>query len=237
MLRALFAFAVLTVSTAFAQNPDPKDLIEKARISATLQQNDLHGNLSKNGNRTPIDLYLRGKDIQFAFEQNGATQRFHLRLGDGQYDLFDVGADSKTTRFPAGKLVQPIAGTDVTYEDLSFQFFYWPNPTFEGQEDVGGQPCYKLRLNKPKGSGGRYEVVYVWVHAKFGAFMRVRGFNKAGGLIKEFEVEDIMNVGNGVYTLKKMQVATVDPASGRRTGVTNLLFDKPAAAAGKKSLR
>ncbi len=50
------------------------------------------------------------------------------------------------------------------------RFFYWPNPKLEGPEDVGGQPCYKIRVNKPRGSAGRYEVVYVWVHTKFGAF-------------------------------------------------------------------
>ena len=224
MLRAIFTATILTISPALAQDPDASKVIEGARVAATLQQTDLSGSLSKDGKKTPVQLFLRGKDIQFALELGGPTQRFHLRLGDGEYNLFDVSPDGKTTRFPDAKLVQPIAGTDVTYEDLSFQFFYWPSPSYEGTENVGGQPCYKIRLNKPKGSGGQYEVVYVWVHTKYGAFMKVGGFNKKGELIKQFEVEDIMSIGNGVYTLKKMKVATYK--GGRVSGITSLLFEK-----------
>jgi hypothetical protein len=233
MLRAIFTASVLTISTALAQNPDPAKIIEGARVAATLQQTDLSGSLSKNGKKTPVQLFLRGKDIQFALELGGPTQRFHLRLGDGEYNLFDVDPAGKTTKFPDAKLVQPIAGTDVTYEDLSFQFFYWPNPSYEGTEDVGGQPCYKIRLNKPAGSGGQYEVVYVWVHTSQGAFMKVCGFNKLGRLLKGFVVEDIMSIGNGVYTLRKMKISTYDPASDpkdpRTLSYTNLLFEKPTA--------
>lgn len=232
MLRAIFTASILTVSSALAQDPDPAKVIEGARVAATLQQTDLSGSLSKNGKKTPIQLFLRGKDIQFALELGGPTQRFHLRLGDGEYNLFDVSPDGKTTKFPDAKLVQPIAGSDVTYEDLSFQFFYWPDPSYEGTEDVGGQPCYKIRLNKPKGSGGQYEVVYVWVHTKYGAFMKVGGFNKKGELIKLFEVEKVMPIGNGVYTLQKMKVATY--GGGRATGITNLLFEKATAVGPEK---
>ena len=234
MLRRLLAITVFAVSSAFAQ--DAGQILEGARLAATLQQTDLHGNLSKNGARTPIHLFLRGKDIQFAFDQGNETRRFHLRLGDGKYDLFDVTDDGKTTRFSENKLTQPLAGSDLTYEDLAFRFFYWPSPKLEGQEDIAGQPCYKIRLNKPKGDANRYEVVYVWIHVKYGAFMCVRGYNKAGGLVKEFQVEDVMQVGNGVWTLRKMQVSSHDPASGDRTGITTLLFDAPKAA-GPKGLR
>lgn len=228
MLRAIFTASILTVSAALAQDPDPAKIIEGARVAATLQQTDLSGSLSKNGKKTPVQLFLRGKDIQFALELGGPTQRFHLRLGDGEYNLFDVDPAGKTTKFPDAKLVQPIAGTDVTYEDLSFQFFYWPGATFAGPpEDVGGQSCYKIRLNKPKGSGGQYEVVYVWVHTTQGAFMKVCGFNKKGELMKQFEVEKIMPIGNGVYTLEKMRIASY--SAGRISGITNLLFEKAKA--------
>jgi hypothetical protein len=235
MIRRLLAVAAFAVSTAFGQNAS--QILEGARIAATLQQTDLHGNLSKNGVRTPVHLYLRGKDIQLAFDQGGATQRFHLRLGDGKYDLFDIADDGKTTRFPNNKLTQPIAGSDMTYEDLSFRFFYWPDPIFEGEDKIAGQPCYKIRLNKPKGDAGRYEVVYVWVHVKYGAFMQVRGHNKAGRLVKQFQVEDVMQIGNGVWTLRKMQISSHDPGTEERIGITSLIFDTPKSSRGPKGLR
>ncbi len=216
-----------------AQQPDAKTILEGARMAATLTRLDdgLSGNLRHGRNKVPVTLFLKGKDIQFQFaENNGPWRVFHMRIGDANFNLFEM-VDGKTLVFPPAKLVSPIAGTDLTYEDLALRFFYWPNPKLEGQEDVGGQPCYKIRVDKPRGSAGRYEVVYVWVHRKFGAFMRIRGHDKNGGLVKEFQVEDIMQVAKDVWTLRKMQVASHDPASGRRLSITDVTFDSPKKVA------
>ena len=228
----VIAISLLATLVVSAQQPDAKTIMEGARMSATLTKLDdgLNGTLRKGGQKTPVTLYLKGKDIQFQFsENNGPWRIFHMRLGDANFNLFEI-VDGKTIAFKPDKLVSPIADTDLTYEDLAMRFFYWPNPKLEGQEEVGGQNCYKLRVDKPRGTAGRYEVVYVWVHAKFGAFMRIRGHDKNGGLLKEFQVEDIMQISKDVWTLRKMQVATHDPASGRRLSLTDVTFDSPKKA-------
>jgi hypothetical protein len=225
------AVALVCCATAHAQQPDADAILKGARLAATLVNLEkdvpLNGNLSKDGKKIPIALYLKGKNIQFQFMQdNGQWHIFHMRLSEDRYDLFELVGD-KTIPFPPDKLTYPIAGTDLTYEDLALRFFYWPNPKLEGQEEVGGQPCYKLRIEKPKGSAGKYDVVYVWVHSKFGAFMKIRGHDKNGGLVKEFQVEDIMKVTDDVWTLRTMQVATHDPATGRRISITDVTFESP----------
>lgn len=225
-----FGFSLLFCAHAQAQQPNAQQILEGARISASLTELDegLNGSLRKNGKTTPITLFLKGKNIQFQFQKISEPWRiFHMRLNDQNFDLFEI-IKGETVKFPTAKIVEPIADTDLTYEDLALRFFYWPNPQLENTEDVGGQPCYKLRIDKPKDSQGRYEVVYVWVHTKFGAFMRIRGHDKKGGLVKEFEVQDIMNVGDNVWTLRKMQVATCDPNNnGRRLSITDVTFDSP----------
>jgi hypothetical protein len=153
-----------------------------------------------------------------------------MRLGDEKFELFEI-INGKTVNFPPAKLVEPIAGTDLTYEDLALRFFYWPNPKLEGKENVGGQECYRLLLDKPKNAAGRYQRVYVWVHTKFGAFMRIRGYDDNSGLLKEFQVEDVMKVSDNVWVLKKMQVATHDPKTGRRVSITDVIFNKPSGKA------
>jgi hypothetical protein len=57
--------------------------------------------------------------------------------------------------------------------------------------------------------------------------MKIRGHDEKGGLLKEFQVEDIMQVANNVWTLRKMQVSSHDPQSGRRTSITDVTFDSP----------
>lgn len=232
--KSIVILAAALVSSAHAQEPSAQQILEGARISAALVKLDdgLSGNLRKNGNNVPITLFLKGKDIQFQFSENkGPWRGFHLKIGDENFALSEI-VNGKMQKFPAGKIVEPIAGTDLTYEDLALRFFYWPNPVLEGKEDVGGQLCYKLRVDKPRGADGRYEVVYVWVHTKFGAFMRIRGHDKKGGLVKEFEVEDVMKVNENVWTLRKMQVATCDPTNeGRRVSITDVTFDTPKKVA------
>lgn len=229
-LPALAAAFVLS-SFANAQPPDANRILEGARMAATLVELDegLSGTITKDRRKVPVALFLKGENIQFQFNEGGPWRVFHMQLAN-DFRLSEI-VNGKTIAFPPGRLVEPIAGTDLTYEDLAFRFFYWPNPVLETQENVNGQPCYRLRLTKPAGVAGNYKTVYLWVHTKFGAFMRIRGHNNAGGLVKEFQVQDVMQVTKNVWSLRKMQVATHDPASGRRISITDVTFAPPKKAA------
>lgn len=231
LIKTLICCAALA-SPLSAQAPDADAILSGARLAATLTQIDegLQGTLTQGRKKIPITLFLRGKNIQFQFTENGKLRIFHMRLTDDSYQLFEL-INGKTIDFPREKLIEPIAGTDLTYEDLALRFFYWPNPKLEGTENVGGQSCYRLRLDKPKNAAGRYEGVYVWVHTKYGAFMRIRGHDKNGGLVKEFQVEDVMKVSDNVWVLQKMQVATHDPRTERRVSITDVTFNKPSGKA------
>jgi hypothetical protein len=231
IIKALLFTAALASPLA-AQAPDAGQILEGARLSATLtkMEEPLQGTLNQGRKKIPITLFLRGKNIQFQFTEDGKLRIFHMRLEDNSYELFEI-INGKTIDFPRAKLVEHIAGTDLTYEDLALRFFYWPDPKLEGTEDVGGQKCYRLRLNKPTAAAGRYERVYVWVHTKYGAFMRIRGYDNNHGLLKEFQVEDVMPVGDDIWVLEKMQVSTHDPKTGKRTSITDLIFRKPSKGA------
>ena len=226
---------VLSLATASAQDhqPDPRHILEGARMSATLTKLDdgLKGQLRKGRSKTPVTLFLKGENIQFQYSENKKPWRiFHMRLANQDFQLFEI-INKKTQKFPDKKLVEPIAGTDFTYEDLAMRFFYWPNPKLLGTEKVSGQECYRIRIEKPAGAAGNYDHVEVWVHVKYGAFMRIRGYNAKGTVIKEFQVEDVMKVDDDTWTLRKMQVSSHNPDNGRRLSITEMTFDKPKGAA------
>lgn len=230
------ALAAVSICSPFLHAQNAQEILEGARMAATLTtvEEGLSGNLTAKGKaNVPVTLFLKGANIQFQFQEGGVWRVFHMRLNDNAYDLFEF-KDGNQSRFPDEKIIEPIAGTDLSYEDLALRFFYWPNPVLEGKEDVDGQSCYRLRINKPKGAAGRYDTVYVWVHTKFGAFMRIRGHDKGGELLKEFQVLKVMEIGNGVWTLQKMQVSSY--SGGKRTSITDVVFDTPKKA-GPKGLK
>lgn len=206
---------------------DAVQLIERARLAATLQKNDLRGTIRTGRKKTAVSLFLRGKNIQFT--TNDGSERFHMLLGDEKIELREI-IDNKTRIFDDKKLRQPIAGSDLTHEDLSMRFFYWPNPQLLGGERVKTYDCWKIRIDNPDRDGD-YGVVYVWVHKKFGAFMKIEGFDRQGNKLKQFTVEDVMKLKGGAYTLKKMEVQS--HRGGKVSGRSYLEFDKPSRSAPK----
>lgn len=232
VLAAIALTATLLCSSHVSADEKADRILDGVRHSATLQQSNLTGKLRKRGDRVPIALFLRGENIQFQFFKNKQWQKFHMRLKQNKFDLFEF-VNGKSVRFPNAKLSQPIMGTDLTYEDLAFRFLYWPNAKIEGEETIKTQKCYKIRLVNP-GRGGSYGIVYIWVHKKYGALMQVSGYNRKGQLLKRFHVTNTMKVGK-VQTLEKMNVETYKLGTQKVIGITYMEFDKPKAV--KKGLR
>lgn len=231
-MKYLLSFLILFTyeTSAFAQSPDAQKILNAARLSTTLTnvEEGLEGALHQGTKKVPITLFLRGEDIQFQYTEEGVQRVFHTRMAAESFQLFEM-KNGKTLPFPEKKLTESISGTDLSYEDLALRFFYWPDPILEGSESIAGQSCYRIRLKKPSNVGGRYAGVYVWIHEKYGAFMRIRGHDQSGALLKEFQVEDVMKVGNDTWVLKKMKVSTYDPKSQRRLSITDLIFKNPSS--------
>ncbi|MGB1130093.1 MAG: outer membrane lipoprotein-sorting protein [Haloferula sp.] len=222
MMRYLMVVGFVAGLLGSVRAQDAAQLLERARLATTLQESDLTGTIRKGRQKTAVSLFLRGKNIQFT--TNDGAERFHMRLGDEKIQLLEI-INGKTQPFADKKLRQPIAGSDLTYEDLSMRFFYWPKPQLLGGERVKTYDCWKIRINNP-GHGGDYGVVYVWIHKKFGAFMKIEGFDRQGNRLKQFTVEDVMKLSDGSYTLKKMEVQS--HRGGKVTGRSYLEFEKPS---------
>ena len=110
--------------------------MESVRQVTVLQKEQtLTGVLRKGAKKVPLNLFLRGKDIQFTL--NGGAEGFHLRLKENDQEFWDIN-NGKAKRFLANKIGASIAGTDVTYEDLALKFLYWPNPQHAGKLKKSG---------------------------------------------------------------------------------------------------
>lgn len=229
LLKLIILAVTACVSLTIAAQADAaaEAVLKHTRYAATLQQQDLHGKMKKNGAETAVSLFLRGQDIQFFYGAGKSNKRFHMRLKENEFDLFDI-VGGKTRKFNSKEIAQNINGTDLSFEDLSMRFLYWKNSQIMGEERISGQKCHIIRLINP-GTTGDYKQVYAWVHKKYGSLMRVIGYNAAGQPLKQFQVTDLMKV-NGEYTLKRMRVDRFNPKTNKSIGVTYLEFDKPKKA-------
>ena len=212
---------IATVLVAGVKAQDANQLLERARLAAALQNTDLRGSIRGGGAKHHVSLFLREENIQFTTGEG--NRRFHMRLGDDKAELFEI-VGGKQAKFPSSKLSERIAGSDLTYEDLSMRFLYWPNATLLGEDVVDGHQCYKVQVMNPTRSGS-YGTMWVWLHKKFGAFMQIEGFDRKGHRIKRFEVQDVMKLPNDTYTLSKMRVSTMSGSKARSHSY--LEFDKP----------
>ncbi|MBT8038310.1 MAG: outer membrane lipoprotein-sorting protein [Verrucomicrobiae bacterium] len=217
----LMAIGLLCSATLVRADDAAERLLESVRYGATLQKSRLEGHLRKDGKRTPLTLTMMGENISFQFYTQKKWSGFHMQMKQGEAKLFET-LQGKAVPFPAKKIGQAVLGSDVTYEDLSLRFLYWKDATIIGQEKIKMQHCHKIRLRNP-GQDGRYSLVYIWVHQKFGALMQVAGYNRNGQLLKRFHVTELMTVKK-VQTLKKMNVETYKPGTNKVTGVTYLEF-------------
>jgi len=168
---------------------------------------------------------MRGKDIQMQYLPEGAPawKGIHLQLNDDRCDLYDV-LGSKSTKFSDSKIGQSIDGTDLSYEDLSLRFLYWPDPEIVGEETIKTQGCYIIQVFNPNPDQGNYAVCRLWIHKKAAALMKVKAFDRKGQHVKTFGVSDLMKV-NGDYVMEKMKVETIKDE--RTTSISYLIFENP----------
>jgi len=218
---------LLSASIALA-DADPTFVITNARYVSTLTKTDLEGKLKKGSTSFPVKLYMRGKDIQLRYlkQKENTWAGIHLQLNQSSCELFDV-VGSKMTPFPSSKIGQQIQGTDITYEDISLRFLYWPTPSLLYEESVKTQTCYVIRVFNPD-QRGNYKYVDLWIHKKSYALMKVKAYDRANKHIKTLEAADLMNV-DGDIMMKKMKVQTIE--NGRTKSISYLIFENPEGVA------
>jgi hypothetical protein len=223
-MKFFFTIVLMITSTSLASAQTASEIMESVRQVTVLQKEQtLTGVLRKGVNKVPLNLFLRGKDIQFTLK--GGAEGFHLRLKENNPEFWDIN-DGKAKRFPASKIGTSIANTDVTYEDLALRFLYWPNPQHAGTQKIGLENCWRIHIVNPEETGS-YREVSIWVTKKHRALARVVGYGPRPSRrpLKQFEIIDVMKV-NGVFTVETMKVSTFDEQR-KVKGITYLEFEKP----------
>ena len=219
--RALAAAVLLAVAAATARaDPDPQAILKNARMAQTDQQRTLAGHLrvQSTGQKIPFTLILAGPTIRYQFKDDAIV----LRLGDNGSQLLEAAHGDMEKISPA-RYDKPVEGTDITYEDISLNFLYWPKAKIDGSDTIDGLNCWKLHL-EPRVQSSSYAAVELWVRKATGDFLKGEGYNAAGKLVKRFKAVSGQPDPLGGWMLKEMRIETL--AEGKTESTTYLEIDK-----------
>jgi len=226
IFAAVCAVAIFSQSPAPSAEPPPvAQILERARVTAAVQQGALAGHLSDGRRRVPLTLEMANKRMRFSFAD--PVQIISLDLGGNEFRFFeDLGQGERAV--PGARYGERLRGTEITYEDLALRFLFW-NGELLGEEKIKSRPAWKVRMNNPRREGP-YGVVLAWIDQQSSALMRVQGYDWEGRCIKQFEIVSVMSVGEA-WMIKEMRVETLD-GKGKVTGRTWLHFDEPRRGGG-----
>jgi hypothetical protein len=219
--RALAAGCLLLAGAATGRaDPDPRSILKNARMVETGQQRMFQGHLrvQSTGQVIPFTLMLAGDTIGYRFKDDAIL----LRLGENGSQLMEAATGDLRTVSPA-RYDKPVEGTDITFEDISLKFLYWPKAAIDGSETVDGLNCWKLHL-QPGAQSSAYAAVELWVSKRTGNFLEGEGYDAAGKLVKRFKVVSGQPDPQGGWMLKKMRIETLGKADGE--SITYLEIDK-----------
>ena len=216
----LFVVMVLPLAAAWAQNlPDASELLANVRLRQSQQEIDLRGQLRQEARVVPFHLVQNGPVIRYIFTNPEETLRLRIGANASRLDEIKRSGSEKITQ-----LNEPVRGTAITYEDLALKFLYWPNARVVGADFIRTRNCWKMYLQAPAGES-QYASILLWVDKDGGTLMRMEAYDRAGKLIKRFEVVSAQKIEDRWY-LKQMRVEAIDPQSGRVTARTYLEINK-----------
>ena len=203
------------------ETPDA-DLLLKAMRDMTVSQGnkDVSGTIRKNKLKIPFSLSARGETIVFQYNEGGAWKRFDARIKQKNVDLMLVNEKGQARVMASASYAQPIAGTDVCYEDLSLRFLYWKDGKVvtDGVESrIKGRDCWVVQVANPTPSAGQFAWVRMWVDKENGTSWQIDGYGSDGKLKKRFSITSVQRLSDGTWFFKQMKVEVRNPQNPDKT--------------------
>jgi hypothetical protein len=208
----LLAVVVLlsSLGTAVQAAPDAREILRSVRLNQSSENRTLIGRLRTGPTSIPFRMVIDGPVIRYDFSK--PPQALQLRLGENSSTLeeFTGGERSKVTPAKYDTLVR---GTDISYEDLSMRFLYWPVARVEGEDRMLTRACWVVSVQPGRGDS-QYSRVKLWIEKNSGALLQAEAFDSAGKFARRFKVISGQRV-DGAWFLKQMRIESA-PSPGAK---------------------
>jgi Outer membrane lipoprotein-sorting protein len=221
ILAATFSSAV----RAPAQDePDAKAILKTVRVAQAAQNRTVTGRLRTAGKSLPFTLKMDGNTVRWDFSD--PPQTLLLRLGENDARLEEI--DSKgTTKIRGARLDDKVRDSDISYEDLSLHFLYWPDAVIEGEQTMVLQKCWIVRVRPPAKNESQYGKVKLWISKADGALMQAEAYDRTDRFARRFKVLSGQKTSDGLWMLKQMRIEAANPLRRTDFTPTYLEIDKP----------
>jgi hypothetical protein len=187
------------------------EVLRLVRYSYTLFNRDFTGVLQMGlTKKVPFLLSLKPESIRFIFDD--PAQIIYVDTRNQEFSLLEGQGGKEMLPVSAAQYSEAIRGTDVTYDDLSMRFLYWPDAKVVRQERVKARDCVVVRVRNPDGAGA-YATVDIWIDKESGGMLKMLGYNREGRPIRRFEVLHGRKFGD-VWMVDEMRIETISGATG-----------------------
>ena len=199
------------------------EVMKLVRYSYTLFDRDFSGQLRVGFNKkVPFILSLKPEAIRFIFSD--PAHIIYLDTKDKKFALYQGKGGAQLSPVDPKNYGTTLRGTDVTYDDLSMRFLYWPNAKIVDTQRIKNRETWVVRVINPDGAG-LYSTVDCWVDKTSGGMLKMIGYNAKGRPIRRFEVIHGKKMGD-IWMVDEMRIETINPASGNRTSHTRLQIEE-----------
>lgn len=187
------------------------EVLKLVRFSYTLYNRDFSGVLQMGlTKKVPFLLSLKPEAIRFIFDD--PAQIIYVDTRNQKFALLEGVGGKEIAPVSSAKYGEAIRGTDVTYDDLSMRFLYWPDAKIVRQERIKARECIVVRVRNPDGSGS-YSTVDIWIDKESGGMLKMMGYNREGRPIRRFEVLHGKKFGD-IWMVDEMRIETISGATG-----------------------
>ena len=222
---ALLVFCVLLpIRPAFADADDPMEILRKTRLNEAAQSLVLNGQVRHAETKIPFRLTLDPGEIKYEFFN--PDQTLVLQLGDNASHLVEITKSGTQKVVTDAQFDKKVRGTEITYEDLAMRFLYWPVAKIVGHDIMLTRNCWKLRVEPGNPKNSQYGYVLLWIEKQSGALVQIETYDRAGVLLKRFEVKSVQKL-NGGYILKQMRIQEMENGDPKEDEPTYLEIEKP----------
>lgn len=187
------------------------EVLQLVRYSYTTYNRNFIGELRMGiAKKVEFQLGLKPDSISYLFDD--PPQIIFLDTKNRSFTLLEGVGGAPMKPVNPTKFDEKIRGTDVTYDDLSMRFLYWPNAKIVREEKLKGRNCLLLSIPNPDGAGA-YASVDVWIDKVSGGMVKMIGRDKGNRPIRRFEVLSGKKFDD-VWIVNHIRIETVDGPSG-----------------------